>query len=147
MDLSRLAIVPAAGSAWTTAVGALLDAVDVVAARPPRLVPGEVRRLAARARTRDAVLMPYLNQHGLNEHGLSNSSGDWPGADVRLRATAGTWAGIGDGTGRLRARRVDVHAEGKGTAARPRSATLWLPAPGGGIGAVERVAPVVELAG
>ncbi len=74
IELSRLAIIPAPGAGWTTAVGALLDALDVVAARPPRLVPGDIRRLAARARTREAVLMPYTDQ--------------WPGADVRLRAAA-----------------------------------------------------------
>ena len=50
VDLSRLAIVPDPGSGWTTAVGALLDAVDVVAARPPRLVPGDIRRLRCHAR-------------------------------------------------------------------------------------------------
>jgi hypothetical protein len=118
IELSRLAIVPAPGAGWTTAVGALLDAVDVVAARPPRLIPGDVRRLAARARSRDAVLMSY---------------GEWPGADVRLQARSSEWTGIGPGTGRLRARRVDVEASGRGSAARPRSARLWLPASGGGI--------------
>jgi hypothetical protein len=133
IDLSRLAVIPAPGSGWTTAVGALLDALDVVAARPPRLVPGDVRRLAARARSREAVLMPYTDR--------------WPGADVRLRAEAGRWDGIGDGTGRLRARRLDVHADGRGPAARPRSATLWLPAAGGGLDTVEPIAPVIELAG
>jgi hypothetical protein len=136
IDLSRLAIIPAAGSGWTTAVGALLDALDIVAARPPRLVPGDVRRLAARARTREAVLMPY---------------GEWPGADVRLHATPGTWAGIGDGAGRLRARQVHVRAEGRGQAARPRATTLWLPAAGGGVQPAQPlsqpVAPVIELAG
>jgi hypothetical protein len=132
IDLSRLAIVPEPGSGWTTAVGALLDAVDIVATRPPRLVPGDVRRLAARARTREAILMPY---------------GEWPGADVRLRAAAGEWAGIGDGTGRLKARRLNVQAEGRGQAARPRTVSLWLPAAGGGVQAVEPLAPVIELAG
>lgn len=132
IDLTRLAIIPAPGSGWTTAVGALLDAVDVVAARPPRLVPGEVRRLAARARTREAVLVAY---------------GDWPGADVRLRACDGQWSGIGEGSGRLRARRLVVHADGRGQAARPRSTTLWLPADGGGVRTAERIAPVIELAG
>ena len=36
LDLQRLAIVPQPGAGWTTAVGALLDAVDIVAlpARP-----------------------------------------------------------------------------------------------------------------
>lgn len=142
IDLSRLAVIPAPGTSWTTAVGALLDALDVVAARPPRLVPGDVRRLAARARTREAVLMPFVDRR----------SGEWPGADVRLRVESGAWSGIGDGTGRLRARRVEVHADGRGQATRPRSATLWLPCDGGGIAPAEpavRAAetPVIELAG
>ncbi len=142
IDLSRLAIIPAPGTSWTTAVGALLDALDVVAARPPRLAPGDVRRLAARARTREAVLMPFLDRR----------SGEWPGADVRLRADAGQWSGIGEGTGRLRSRRVEVHADGRGQAARPRSVTLWLPGDGGGVAPAETahstpVAPVIELAG
>src|SRR3954462_1057384 len=54
VDLTRLAVVPDPGTGWTTAVGALLDAVDVVAARPPRLVPGDIRRLTSRTRTREA---------------------------------------------------------------------------------------------
>lgn len=132
IELSRLAIVPEPGSGWTTAIGALLDAVDIVATRPPRLVPGDIRRLAARARTREAILMPY---------------GEWPGADVRLRAAASEWSGIGAGTGRLTARRLEVHAEGRGQAARPRSASLWLPAAGGGVQAAEPHEPVIELAG
>jgi hypothetical protein len=140
IELSRLAIIEQPGSGWTTAVGALLDAVDVVAVRPPSgrpgLAPGDVRRLAARARSRDAVLMPFLA-----------GSDEWPGADVRLTARDGHWAGIGHGVGRLQARQVDVTAEGRGQAARPRSATLWLPAAGGGLVATEPLAPVVELAG
>jgi hypothetical protein len=146
VDLSRLAVVPAPGSGWTTAVGALLDAVDVVAARPPRLVPGDVRRLAARARSKNAVLMPF---------------GEWPGADVRLHAVDGWWTGIGAGVGRLQARHVDVRAEGRGSASRPRTASLWLPAAGGGVepalpladrstrslATVVELAEVVELAG
>jgi hypothetical protein len=139
IDLARLAVVPAqsfarTGTDWTTAVGALLDAVDIVAARPPaRVVPGDVRRLAARARTRDAVLVPY--------------TADWPGADVRVQAVAGSWSGIGAGTGRLRARRVEVRAEGRGVSARPRHAELWLPAAGGGVLRPEPEAAVIELAG
>jgi hypothetical protein len=135
VDLSRTAVIPDPGAGWTTAVGALLDAVDLVAARPPRLVPGDIRRLVSRARIREAVLLPY---------------GEWPGADVRLRAVAGQWTGIGVGTGRLRSRRLEVQAEGRGQAARPRTVSLWLPAPGGGVDIAEPaqpVAPVIELAG
>ena len=131
VDLSRLAVVPDPGAGWTTAVGALLDAVDVVVVRPPRLVPGDVRRLASRARTREAVLMSY---------------GEWPGADVRLRAESGQWQGIGEGYGRLRARLVDVHAEGRGAAARPRSTQLWLPAGNGGVEVATPLADAIPLA-
>jgi hypothetical protein len=134
IELSRLAIVPAPGAGWTIAVGALLDAVDIVAARPARVVPGDMRRLAARARSRDAVLMPFLA-----------GADSWPGADVRLSARSGPWSGIGAGTGRLQAREVSISAEGRGAAARPRSATLWLPAPGGGIEPAVQPTPAVKL--
>lgn len=134
IELSRLAIVPAPGAGWTIAVGALLDAVDIVAARPARVAPADVRRLAARARSRDAVLMPFLA-----------GADSWPGADVRLTARSGPWSGIGAGTGRLRAREVSISAEGRGSAARPRAATLWLPAPGGGIEPAVQPAPAVKL--
>ena len=149
LDLSRLALVPAPGAGWTTAVGALLDAVDVVAARPPgnagrsagsgghggvAIPPGDVRRLAARARTRDAVLIAYGSER-------------WPGADVRITAEAGRWTGIGAGSGRLRARQVQVAASGRGAAARPRTSVLWLPALGGGVDAAPPQPAAVELAG
>ena len=143
VDLSRLAIVPEPGAGWTTAVGALLDAVDVVAARPPGgstgegrpLTPGDVRRLASRARTKESVLMPYL------------MGAEWPGADVRLSAHGGTWSGLGQGYGRLRARRVEIRAEGRGSAAHPRSADLWLPADHGGVEQATPLATVIDLAG
>jgi hypothetical protein len=121
IDLARLAVVPQPGEGWARAVGALLDAVDVVVTCPPaRVVPGDVRRLAARARTRDAVLVAF-------------GDGAWPGAEVRLHLSDGAWHGIGEGTGRLRRRRVSVTVEGRGQAARARSVELWLPADGGGV--------------
>ena len=70
----------------------------------------------------------------------------WPGADVRLHLRDGVWTGVGDGTGRLRSRRVEVSAGGRGPSARPRSATLLLPAPGGGLAAADDLAPVIDLA-
>ncbi len=136
IDLRRLALVPSPGEAWTTVVGALLDAVDIVAARPPQaragtgrspLAPADVRRLAARARSKDAVLVPFVAGDA------GSAARAWPHADVRLHAHAGEWSGIGTGTGRLRARQLTVVADGRGQAARSRSADLWLPAAGGGI--------------
>ena len=135
IDLARLAVVPRPGEGWARAVGALLDAVDVVATCPPaRVVPGDVRRLAARARTRDAVLMPF-------------GAGTWLGADVRLHLSDGEWHGIGEGTGRLRRRRVSVTVEGRGQAARARSVELWLPADGGGVAPVDTTVVPLRAAG
>jgi hypothetical protein len=139
IDLSRLALVPDPRTGWTNAVGALLDAIDIVAARPPsggrNLAPGDVRRLAARTRSKDAILVPYVTEAG------------WPGADVRLQARDGAWSGIGAGVGRLRARQVEVVAGGRGSAARPATASLWLPADGGGSAEATPLAPVIDLAG
>lgn len=125
IELRRLALVPDPGTQWTVAVGALLDAMDVVAVRPPAraLAPADVRRLAARARKQQSVLVPYLSGAG--------AATGWPGADVRLRAEDSAWHGTQDGHGRLRARRMIVQAEGRGTAARPRRAELWLPGDSG----------------
>jgi hypothetical protein len=122
IDVSRLPMVPCPGSSWVTVVGALLDAVDVVVARAPsQLADGDIRRLAARARSRGAVFVPFLTD-----------GGRWPHADVRLGIEGGDWSGIGQGYGRLRQRRVTVTARGRGQAARDRSALLWLPTASGG---------------
>ena len=130
MALERLALVasPGTGDGWATVVAALVDAMDVVLVRPPtHLRPGDARRLVARARERGAVLV---------------AAGRWgERADVRLRVTARVWEGLGEGHGRLRARRVDVVAEGRGAAARPRLRSLWLPGPGGGLAEVAGAEP------
>lgn len=139
IELARLPLVPCAGKSWTTVVGALLDAFDVVAARPPaRLPDGDLRRLGARARSRQSVLVPVLA-----------SGARWPTADLRLVAEPGDWVGIGQGYGRLSRRQVRVVADGRGQSARARSTTLWLPDTRGGVTREEAasIAPVVDLAG
>jgi hypothetical protein len=136
IDLSRLPVVPTAGESWTNVVGALLDAFDIVAARAPaRLADGDLRRLAARARSRESVLLPFLS---------GSTTGRWPMADLRLAAEPGEWKGIGDGYGRLTRRPMRVRVEGRGHAARAREVTVWLPGSGG---AVEPFGaePVVQL--
>jgi hypothetical protein len=133
--LERLAIIspPDTGwnsASWTTAVGALLDAVDIVVARPGAtgavpgtirtsgmaVTDGDARRLTARARSKDAVLMLFGQQ-----------SASWPAIEVQLAAKHDQWTGIGDGYGRIAARHLTVSATGKGRSARPRSTGLWLP--------------------
>lgn len=115
IELSRFALVPAPGPAWARAVGALVDGFDLVAVRPPvDLAATDARALTARARHHGAVLL---------------SLGPWPGAEVRLVPVRSRWEGLGDGYGRLSARRMQIQAAGRGTAGgRPRTAELWLPA-------------------
>ena len=127
--LGRFPLVAAApGSArggWAWAAATLVDAVDVVVAWPPaRLRTADARRLAVRGRERGSVLV------------VSGTS-VWPEVvDVCLTVTAATWVGVGDGHGRLLARRMEVTATGRGAAARERRVDLWLPASGGGVVAV-----------
>jgi len=116
--LEHLALVPRVEAAqWATVVGALLDTVDVVVARPPaHLRAGDARRLSARARERGAVLVPLLPGRAWTE-----------GAEVRLVVHGSRWEGPGAGDGHLTARCLSVEVRGRGAAARQRDVTVWLP--------------------
>jgi hypothetical protein len=119
--LDRLALVPNPGPEWPTVVAALIDGVDVVVTAAPSGVSARIAgRLAARARQRGSVLVPY---------------GRWDGADVTLQVVRGMWEGLGQGRGRLRCRQVTVLARGRGAASRPKEVTIWMPAASGGFGA------------
>ncbi|MGH9265128.1 MAG: hypothetical protein ACRD1D_10600 [Acidimicrobiales bacterium] len=124
--LERFPLVPSPGRSsgaggWAWVVAALLDACDVVLARPPAHVKAaDARRLTARVRERGSVLVV--------------SGGRWPEpAEVQLTVAAAAWEGVGRGHGRLRGRRVEVVAGGRGAAARERRVSLWLPHPEGGV--------------
>ena len=135
VDPARLAVVPVPGRDWAAVVAALLDGLDVVAVRPPgrSVRAADARRLAARARERGAVLVPL---------------GRWDGADVRLSVASSSWEGVEQGAGHLSARLVEVVAEGRGAAARPRRARLWLPSADGRVTSADGVgAAAVAVAG
>ncbi len=135
VELSRLPVILEPGPRWATMIGALLDTVDVVVARPPaRVAAGDVQRLTARARSRDAVLIAYLD----------TSARSWPSADLRLDARGSVWEGASDGSGRLASRRLMIAAEGRGKAARPRTSGLHLPASGGGLASIDVAIPDIS---
>lgn len=103
------------GPSWATAIGALLDAVDVVVARPNGVSDGDARRLTARARSKGGILVLFGPQ-----------AASWPAVEVELSATHGRWTGIDRGYGRLRQRQLRVAATGRGRSARSRDTELWL---------------------
>jgi hypothetical protein len=117
LDAGRILLVPDPGPAWPQVVASLLDGCEIVLVRSPGPATAPVRkRLEAALRRGGGVLLV---------------SGDWPGAQVRLRVGIRRWTGLGDGHGRLRACRAQVTADGRGQAAATRTRWLWLPAEDG----------------
>jgi hypothetical protein len=150
--LDRLVLVADPGrqrDGWASVVAALVDGFDVVLVagqpegrgrdqgqrrgRGTGLRPADARRLVARARERGAVLMAV--------------GGDLPGerSPVRLTVVTAAWTGLGEGWGHLAGRRMTVETGGRGEAARPRRAELWLPDADGAVGAVEPVIDPIPL--
>ncbi len=131
--LDRLAVIAGPErSEWATVVAALIDAIDIVlVSPPPRVAMGDARRLAARARERGAVLLVVRAASSLT-------------VDVRCTVTESQWSGVEHGAGHLQSRRVTVTASGRGSAARARTASLWLPGPDGVISTCSTVTPLVH---
>jgi hypothetical protein len=116
---------------WGSVVAALVDGFDLVVLHVGRggMKPTDARRLVARARERGSVLVQL-------------GSGWATEADLTLAVTAARWEGLEEGHGHLQARRVTVTRTGRGEAAQPRTADLWLP---GRSGTVEALEPVAEV--
>lgn len=105
---------------WAEVVAAAADGAEVVITRVPDSVrAAEIRRVQSRLQARGAVLL------GLGAAGPL-------GAELDCRAEPLGWEGIGEGHGRLVARRVEVEVGGR-RAGRPRRGRFWLPGPDGRI--------------
>jgi hypothetical protein len=128
LDLDRLLLIAEPGASWPQVVAALLDSCDIVLLCPPDRPSAQLRRkLEATVRRFGSVLVV---------------AGEWEGAQARLHVASQEWSGIGAGHGRLRARKVQVVADGRGAGIRPRTAWLWLPGPDGAVATVTDAAAV-----
>jgi len=113
IDLARTVVVPAPGPDAPAVLAALLDGMDLVVVGPrAALTDTDRRRLAARTRQRDAVLL---------------ATDRWPGAHVTLDARGGAWTGVDAGAGWLRRRTLRVLRTGRGAAARPVEIDVEVP--------------------
>lgn len=122
VPLRRLALVPDPGPDWSSVVAALLDGMDLVVFAATTPVDASLgRRLAARARQRGAVLLPY---------------GQWQGADFSIGTEDAVWEGLGTGHGRLRRRELTITVQGRGAATRPGRVRVWLPDEAGRLAAI-----------
>ena len=119
------------GASWAELVAATFDGFEVVITKvPPRLNAALARRVQARMRDREAVLITL------------GSSGPFS-VEVELDASDPRWEGIAAGSGYLRGRRVDITSSGR-RVQRPRRVSLWLPGCDGSV-AVAEVAEVAEV--
>lgn len=83
--LDRLVQVPRPGDRWLAVTAALVDALPVVAMRPPSPArPADAARLAARLRQRGGVLLV---------------AGPWTACEAELTIEARHWEGLGLGPG------------------------------------------------
>ena len=95
VSLERLALVPYPGPQWTGVVATLLDGFDIVVIAAAGPVAASVRaQLAARARQRGSVLMPFV-------------ANPWEGADVTLSPGEVDLARSGVGQGKAAQPRAD----------------------------------------
>ncbi|WP_420621392.1 hypothetical protein [Candidatus Poriferisodalis sp.] len=156
-SLDRWAFVDEPGDAAAEVLNALIGNVDVVLlAAGVRLAAAHSRRLRARLRERGTVVIEVAEAKTAGSRGAgafspagSRGAGAFSSAgsrgagasgafspDVTLTVERAAWTGLGQGHGRLRERRAEVVATGRGAASLPRRAVLWLPDTDGRISGV-----------
>ena len=117
-SLDRWVFVDEPGDAAAEVLNALVGNVDVILlAAGVRLAAAHSRRLRTRLRERGTVVIETAGPRGAGAFS----------PDVTLTVERAAWTGLGHGHGRLRERRAEVVAVGRGAASLPRRAFLWLP--------------------
>lgn len=131
----------AVGADAANVLGALVDGFDVIVTAADflsSLTPSLVRRFTTRLQSRGGVCVVVDDTRAVS-------------ADLRVETTVSAWSGIGEGHGRLCARRVRVGVDGRRRHGRnphaPSRHDVWLPGPNGCLAVVDDApaAPSVPL--
>ena len=132
----------AAGSPaeWAERLAAAADGFEILLTAPPPGAERQMRKLRQRLTARGNVLLVVRSGWAGGRPAAPISS------DVDLTTTGATWVGIGQGHGRLMARRVTISSAGR-RVPRPVIVQCWLPGPDGRADVVQTGtgAPVVPL--
>lgn len=139
----RIVLVDADGvDEWADRVAAAADGFDLVLTAAPRGAERRMRKVRQRLQAR-GVVMVVVPAGGRGEPGRD---GLGVGCDIEMSVTAAAWHGIGQGHGRLLARRVTIESSGR-RVPRPRRAECWLPSVDGRIDVVSSGGSSVDPAG
>lgn len=90
---------------WVDVMGAAVDGFDIVVTRVPASLrtdrrPAAVRKLGSRVQQRGAVVLVLGDAGAL-------------GSDITLTTQRTVWGGLGQGSGHLRRRQIDIEAAGR----------------------------------
>jgi len=130
LDLACGLAVPEPGRRWPEVLATVCEAAPVVLLGPVGQVALRTnRRIAARVRRSGTTLLTLQ---------------DWPETQLRLRVAEARWDGLGNGFGLLAGRRARVVVAGRGAAAQPRHAEMWLPGPDGSVRLITEPAASVD---
>ena len=156
-SLGRWAFVDEPGKAAAEVLNALIGNVDVILlCGGVRLAAAHSRRLRARLREQGTVVIEIADTGALGTAGPRGvgalgtvgprgvgalGTAGVLGPDVTLRVERAAWAGLGRGHGRLRRRRAEIVAVGRGAASLARRVVVWLPDEHGRITAVRGALP------
>lgn len=106
VDLRRVVAVDAdleSPMQWAERLVACSDGFDLVVTTMPARIPDRVWRSMSQRTRRNGTVVVGLNLPGVDLPGI-----DLPGIDMRCRVVGSVWEGLGRGSGRLVARRLQV---------------------------------------
>ncbi len=103
VELEHLALIPHPGPQWERVLSTVIDGFTLVAIAPSggRVDARTSAQTAARLRQHGTVLIAFGEQA-------------WDTPDLTLTPVQSVWHGIGQGSGRLRARELTIESRGKG---------------------------------